>query len=548
MIINGCSRGNQHEANLISVFNMLCAKLKGNSSGGRTMHTILSKKVFAVCFSAVVALMLTISVPARAVEVTINGQPYTLDQGGLGVAADGSITINMSASNVSGLIQGTVSNAPFAELFLKASGIDDGVAKHTRINKYGKFEFRNLPPTSTYELIPLLNGYSFIPTSLDVTLDATGAMSNIINPDGTSVTVTPTAINFVGTKGTVASAPTAPTNLSCNSSITSSTIGLQWSDNSTDETGFNIYQSATSTRPANPTYTPGSNNSASAGYTVSNLAPSSSYYFWVQAYNGTGPSSIVGPCVNTTSAAGTGGSIPQAPSNLTCSSSVTGSTIGLQWTDNSSDETGFNIYQSATSTRPANPTYTPSLNSTSLTVGSLSASSTYYFWIQALNGTGPSSIVGPCVNTTLAGSGGGTGSGLTPTDPIIITPTVTKDQQAIGVNEVRYYAVTVDTSKASVKFGISLYNQTTDVNMLVMDTNAGMIDRYSYVFNYYTTNKAWGGGVVFTNPGTWAAFSHVLTGEFTTVRSPYSSSTLYVMVKNEGPTSTVYKISVNYGI
>ncbi|MDA8082941.1 MAG: InlB B-repeat-containing protein [Nitrospiraceae bacterium] len=108
-------------------------------------------------------------------DILVNGQPFKLDQGGLQINPDGSITVNMydpdPALGFFKTITGTVTGAYGAEVFLKASGSSSGVAKFTRIDRNGGFHFDNLPDGS-FEVIPVLESFSFTPPSAMVTINS----------------------------------------------------------------------------------------------------------------------------------------------------------------------------------------------------------------------------------------------------------------------------------------------------------------------------------------------------------------------------------------
>lgn len=105
------------------------------------------------------------------------------------------------------------------------------------------------------------------------------------------------------------SAPAAPSNLSA-TAASSSQINLTWSDNASTETGFKVYQSTTNTKPGTATYTLGANTVSKS---CTGLNASTTYYFWVEAYNADGPSSAITANVATQAAGGGGSSVSLEP-------------------------------------------------------------------------------------------------------------------------------------------------------------------------------------------------------------------------------------------
>ena len=131
--------------------------------------------------------------------------------------------------------------------------------------------------------------------------------------------------------------PAVPTTL--NTSLVDGGIKLTWTDNATNETGFDIVRSTD-----NITYNPLISTGANAGtgpvtYTDFTTAPSSNYYYGVRATNTVGQSAYIYSTLLTTSAA------PNAADTLTAAIQ-TGPQVLLTWNDNATDETGFFIERS----------------------------------------------------------------------------------------------------------------------------------------------------------------------------------------------------------
>ncbi len=174
--------------------------------------------------------------------------------------------------------------------------------------------------------------------------------------------------------------PADPSALSA-SAISSAAIDLNWTDNSSDEDGFNIERSSDG---INFSFLA----SVGAGVTSFNnngLTASTTYYYRVSAYN------VAGSSAATNVASATTQSPPQIPADPSALSAtaISSSAIDLSWADNSSDEDGFNIEQSADG---INFSFlaTTGANATSYSDNGLNASTIYYYRVNAYNVAGNS--------------------------------------------------------------------------------------------------------------------------------------------------------------
>jgi hypothetical protein len=167
--------------------------------------------------------------------------------------------------------------------------------------------------------------------------------------------------------------PAAPTNLAA-TSLDSTSILLTWTDNSGNESGFEINNGVTSQKVT-------ANNTS---YTWGGLAPNTYMCFRIRAYNSTGSSSWdpnVSPYYVCTTTPDAG--LPAAPSTL-AATPVNSDSIRLTWADNSGNESGFEINNGVTSQYAA-------ANSTGYTWPDLAAGTYMCFRIRAYNSTGSSS-------------------------------------------------------------------------------------------------------------------------------------------------------------
>ena len=157
-------------------------------------------------------------------------------------------------------------------------------------------------------------------------------------------------------------------------------IDLEWKDHSQKTMNFEIQSS-----PDNVTWTViGTSASGSPSFQATGLNPGTLYYFKVRGVS-TGGTSSFSNVINRTTLTG----IPIAPSGLT-PSVISQTEIDVTWTDNSSDETGFEV--GVSSDNSSWTTVTKAANTTSHSFTSLALPGhLYYFRVRAINSFGNSS-------------------------------------------------------------------------------------------------------------------------------------------------------------
>ncbi|MEK7560863.1 MAG: fibronectin type III domain-containing protein [Patescibacteria group bacterium] len=165
----------------------------------------------------------------------------------------------------------------------------------------------------------------------------------------------------------------APSNLNA-VNVSSSRNDLSWSDNSTNEDGFQIERSTNS--QFGPWNQIASTTANTTSYSDTSVSADQTYYYRVRAFNTGGNSAYTNADYAITYA-----NAPNAPSNLLASVATT--SVNLQWTDNSTNEDGFGI-ERGTDGMNFSEVASTTLGVNFYTDGPL-ASGTYYYRTRAFN-------------------------------------------------------------------------------------------------------------------------------------------------------------------
>lgn len=183
--------------------------------------------------------------------------------------------------------------------------------------------------------------------------------------------------------------PATPYGLTA-TAINSNQVYLNWIDDSSDETRFQIDRK---TGISGSWLELGTVTANVVIYYDDSPNPSTSYYYRVKAWRYDVGSAWSNTVEVTTPA------LPVAPANLTATALIS-SVIGLAWTDNSSDETGFRIERKTSASGDWTETGTAGSNVTSLYCAGLSPLTTYYFRVRSYNSNGNSGYSNEASATT----------------------------------------------------------------------------------------------------------------------------------------------------
>ncbi len=260
----------------------------------------------------------------------------------------------------------------------------------------------NFDNTSNFETFAFktLKYYWNAGTAADTTL------LNLLSVKGTKAEPTQTVLNGDWTTDEASLAiSAAPTNLAA--AIVSSTENdLTWTDNAAspdNQTGLNIYRSTDDVTFSFLV----SKGAAATSYHDTSVTSGTSYWYEIQSFNTSGDSIFNGPVKAVSGLA--------APSGLTAAA-ASSSQINLTWTDNDGGTaTAYDVDRSTTSTGGFSQIGTAGSGATSYSDTGLTASTTYYYEVDAVDAATTSAFSNIAHATTSGGSLGAP-SGLAATE------------------------------------------------------------------------------------------------------------------------------------
>ena len=186
-----------------------------------------------------------------------------------------------------------------------------------------------------------------------------------------------------GTASATGSLPPAPSSATA-AATSSTTVHLTWVSTATDATGFKVERSPSGTSGFTQIGVAPGNASA---HDDSGLTPGTTYYYRVRATNASGDSEYSNVASAQTLPAAT--TPPEAPSNA-AASATSSSAIRVTWTDNSSNEDGFQVQRGASAAGPFAQVGTTGPGAATYDDGGLAAATTYYYRVRAVNTAGNS--------------------------------------------------------------------------------------------------------------------------------------------------------------
>ena len=192
----------------------------------------------------------------------------------------------------------------------------------------------------------------------------------------------------------VSTPPARPDDLTA-TVVSSTSVRLDWSDESDDEQSFRIERRSSILAPFAEV---GSVPANSTSFTDTSLQPGTAYAFRIRACNAAGCSEYEGPVIATTVAAQQS---PAAPDGLVASA-LSSTEIRLEWTDHSSNEDEFRVQRRLSTSDDFSTVGTTDANDTTFDDDGLSDGTAYVYRVQACNSVGCSAFTSEASASTPA--------------------------------------------------------------------------------------------------------------------------------------------------
>jgi hypothetical protein len=186
------------------------------------------------------------------------------------------------------------------------------------------------------------------------------------------------AVSNAAKATTFSAALNPPTNLTA-AAFSSTQVNLSWTDNSNNETGFEIWRETVGQPSFTLVHTTGVN---ATSFSDTGLTPSTEYLYEVRAIN-TITQSPFTPAVSATTKSA---SFIIAPSNLIATRQPDGSVV-LTWADNSDNETGFSVERAVAGSNNFTTIANTQNDITEFIDTNADANTTYLYRVNAFNNT-----------------------------------------------------------------------------------------------------------------------------------------------------------------
>ncbi len=292
--------------------------------------------------------------------------------------------------------------------------------------------------------VPVAAGVT-VTDALTVFLAGSGQITYTIASDSPTVDNAGTVVDsasilsdvssYGGSSGSCTAAPTVPGTPS-GTGTSSSQISLTWGASTAGSScvvSYNLFRSTTSG------FTPSSSNQiasslTTASYADSGLTAATTYYYIVEAVDGFGTSAASAQGSGTTEG-GSCSAVPSAPSGLTATASSS-SEINLSWTGVTPPAnctiSSYSVYRSTSSgfTPSSSNLIASGVTGTTYSNSGLTASTAYYYVVEAVDANGSSGPSGQATATTQSGA---TSCSAVPAAPGGLTATASSSS-AIGLS------------------------------------------------------------------------------------------------------------------